>query len=157
MRIPHFWRRQGATAGGGRPVGNRAWRDSGVADEVEAYLTGRIVDHLSVRHTSVPAWAVLNRLAHADRDELEVLVAGEGGGHGAFSVISEPPWASSERCIAANLLARAPTPEELVRIQRTTLIPVELRLIERSKVGRITAEQVLEAGAEAVGTFRSDR
>ena len=59
--------------GGGRQVGNRAWRDSGVADEVEA-----------------------------------------------------------------------------------AVIPLDPRLIERSKVAMMTAEQVLEVSAETVGTFRSD-
>jgi hypothetical protein len=55
---------------------SRAWRDSGVADEVEACLAGRLVEHLTATRQPVPAWAVLNRLAHADRSELVRFVEG---------------------------------------------------------------------------------
>jgi hypothetical protein len=127
-----------------------------VADEVEAFLQGRLVDHLAARGQPVPAWAVLNRLAHADSGELRSLVDGTGGGWGGGSPLVQVPWASAERLIAKNLLARASTPEALATIQGTTLMPLELRLIERSKVEKLTVDQVLEAGAEALDTFRSD-
>lgn len=157
MRFPHFWQRPEPAGGDGGSAGHRDWRESGVADEVEAFLTGRFADQLSARRAPVPAWAALNRLAHADRTELQAVVEGASGGWGSCPLLSQPTWAPSERFVAGNLLARAPTPEALATIQRTTLIPLELRLIERGKVDRMTAEQVLEAGAEALDTYRSDR
>jgi hypothetical protein len=36
-------------------------------------------------------------------------------------------------------------------------MPLELRLIERSKLEKLNVDQVLEAGAEALDTYRSDR
>jgi hypothetical protein len=128
-----------------------------VADEVEAFLMGRLVDHLAARGRPVPAWAVLNRLAHADSGELRSLVDGTGGGWGGGSPLVQVPWASAERSMAGSLLARAPTPEALATIQGTTLMPLELQLIEGSKVEKLTVDQVFEAGAEALETFRTDR
>src|ERR687897_327436 len=48
---------------------SRAWRDSGLADEIQAFLAGRLVNHLTAYRQPVPAWAALNRLAHADRSD----------------------------------------------------------------------------------------
>lgn len=157
MRFPRFWQRPDPANGDGRSTGPRRWRDSSVADEVEAFLMGRLVDHLAARSRPVPAWAVLNRLAHADSGELRSLVDGTGGGWGGGPPLIQVPWASAERFIAGNLLARATTPEALATIQGTTLMPLELRLIERSKVEKLTIDQVFEAGAEALETFRTDR
>ncbi len=136
---------------------SRSWPDSGLSDEVEAFLTGRFVDHLAARHEPVPVWAVLNRLAHADSRELRSLVEGFASDWVIHPSLAPPRWLASERFIAGQLLAQAATPEELVRIQRRVLIPLELQLIERAKQGNLTPEQVLEAGAEALDTFRSDR
>jgi hypothetical protein len=157
MRFPRFWQRPDPADGDGRSTGGRRWRELDVADEVEAFLTGRLVDHLSARRQLVPAWAVLNRLAHADSRELQALVEGTGTGWGGGPSLVQVPWASAERLIAGNLLARATTPRALATIQGTTLMPLELRLIERSKVEKLNVDQVLEAGAEALDTYRSDR
>jgi hypothetical protein len=157
MWFPRFWQRPDAADGDGRSAGGHRWRDSSVADEVEAFLMGRLVDHLAARCQPVPAWAMLNRLAHADSGELRSLVDGTGGGWGGGPPIIQVPWASAERFIAGNLLARATTPEALATIQGATLMPLELRLIERSKVEKLTVDQVFAAGAEALETFRSER
>jgi hypothetical protein len=66
-------------------------------------------------------------------------------------------WTPAERFVAGHLLAAARTPEDLGRIQRATLVPLELALIERSKIDQLTPEQVLDAGAEALDSFRSGR
>lgn len=153
MWFEHFWHRSKPDERHDEEGGFRDWRDSGVADEVEAFLTGRLVDRIAASGRAVPAWAVLNRLAHADRPELVRLV--EGGDLDGTSPAS--PWLATERFVAGHLLAKASSPDELARVQQATLIPVELGLIERAKVVRLTAEQVLEAGAEAVDTFHPGR
>lgn len=134
-------------------IRSRAWRDSGLADEIEAFLSGRLAEQFAGSGEAVPAWAVLNRLAHADRSELVRVVEGSGSDRLRHPSSGQPPWAPAERFVAGHLLARAATPEQLTRVQQAALVPVELLLIERSKIDRLTADQVLEAGAEALDTF----
>jgi hypothetical protein len=59
--------------------------------------------------------------------------------------------------VAGHLLARGRTPEDLGRLQRATLVPLELGLIERTKIDRLTADEVLELAAEAVDSFHPGR
>jgi hypothetical protein len=135
------------------PAEDRAWKDSGLADEVEAFLEGRFVDHLATHGQPVPAWAVLNRLAHADHAELVRLVDGDlldprYGGPKPHA------WAVPERFIAANIVVtRGATPEGLREIQRGVLVPLELQLIEDTRHEKMTADQVLDAGARALESF----
>ena len=42
------------------------------------------------------------------------------------------PWATTERFVAARVLARAPTPSLLDELQSQVLVPVELALLNRS-------------------------
>jgi hypothetical protein len=66
-------------------------------------------------------------------------------------------WATAERFVAGHLLARAATPDRLRQLQLEVLVPVEMRLIDRSKVDRVTADEVLEAGADALDTPLPDQ
>ena len=183
MRFPHFWPRP-QPAGGGRSMGGRdrppAERDRpardrslrqtpaaaggrvrreppSAADEVEAFLAGRLVDHLSALDVDVPAWAALNRLAHADRSELQAVVNGTAESWGTCPLLTQPPWAASERALVRVLLARAPSAEALAEVQRTTLVPLELGLIDRCRAYGMTAEQVLASAAGALRSCRPDR
>jgi hypothetical protein len=164
MRFPHFrhpwlsWRPLPPSEPDHGLASSRAWRDSGLADELEAFLAGRLVDHLTVTRQPVPAWAVLNRLAHADRCDLVRLVEGASIDWMATHPSSaQPYWTAAERFVAGHLLALARTPEDLGRLQRATLVPLELGLIARTRIGHLTADQVLELGAEAVDSFHADR
>jgi hypothetical protein len=157
MRFPHFWHRQTPSDPDDEPTTSRAWRDSGLADEVQAYLAGALVDRLSATRQPVPVWAVLNRLAHADRADLLRLVEGADVDWVAHPSSRQPYWMPAERFVAGDLLAAARTPEDLGRTQRATLVPLELALIERSKIERLTPEQVLNESAEALDSFRSGR
>ena len=132
------------------PAADRAWKDSGLADEVEAFLGGRFVDHLAKHGQPVPVWAVINRLAHADHAELVHLVDGDLL-DARYGAPKPHAWAVHERFIAANVLVtRGTTPEGLREIQRGVLVPLELRLIEDTRHEKMTAEQVLDAGARAL-------
>jgi hypothetical protein len=129
---------------------HQAWRPCGVAEEAEAYLAGRYVDHLVADGQPVPPWAVLNRLAHADHDQLTRLVAGEEAGRPA-APRRQTAWAEAERFLAAHLLATGgATPEGLARLQRDALVPLELALIQRGRTERLTSEDVLDAGSAAL-------
>jgi hypothetical protein len=137
------------------PAAAHAWKDSGLADEVEAFLGGRFVDHLASHGQPVPAWTVLNRLAHADHAELVRLVDGELL-EARFGGPKPHAWAVPERFIAANLLVtRGTTPEALRDVQRSVLVPLELQLIDETRHEKMTAEQVLDAGARALETYRT--
>ncbi|HET6951670.1 MAG TPA: hypothetical protein VFI47_14910 [Acidimicrobiales bacterium] len=153
MWFAHFRRRRAPDDPEERCGRPEAWQDSDLGEEVAAFLAGRSVPYYIARGQPVPAWAVLNRLAHADRAELVRLVEGnqpdDGSPHPATPRVV---WATAERFMAGHLLARAATADELRAIQLLSLVPVELRLLERGKVDRITADQVLEAGAEALDT-----
>jgi hypothetical protein len=163
VRFPHFWHYWHSR----RPIppsdpddglgSSRAWRDSGLADEVEAFLAGRLVDHLTAAGQRVPAWAVLNRLAHADRSDLVRFVEGANIGWVVHPSSGQVSWAPAERFVAGHLLVRAPTPEQLGRLQRAALVPLELGLIERTKIERLSADEVLELAAKAVDSFHPGR
>jgi hypothetical protein len=61
-----------------------------------------------------------------------------------------------ERFIAANLLVtRGTTPEALRDVQRSVLVPLELQLIDETRHEKMTAEQVLDAGARALETYHT--
>lgn len=127
----------------------RGWAYAGVGDEVEAYLAGRYVDHLVQRKRPVPAWAVVNRLAHATRDELARVVDGSVTSRGS-PASRRVAWEESERFLAGTLLARTDGADDLAALQFTSLVPLELALIETVRHERLDAEQVLAASAEAL-------
>lgn len=121
-----------------------AWHDSDLADEVAAFLEGRLVGFYTFRGRLLPAWLALNRLAHADHPELLRLVSGAARG----SV--RPPWATTERFIAARVLTQAPTPQLLDQLQSQVLVPIELKMVLHAKVEGLDAEQVLAAALTAL-------
>jgi hypothetical protein len=129
------------------PAEPREWADSGLADEVEAYLAGRYVDHLTAQGHPVPVWSVLNRLAHADHATLVRVVEGNPG-----DTTHKPhPWGVPERFIAARLVAtRGATPEGLDAVQQAVLVPLELSLIERARYDKLTPDVILEMGVRAL-------
>jgi hypothetical protein len=156
MWFARFRHRPQPDGPGGLPGESRSWRESDIGDEVSAVLEGRVAAYYLRRGHPIPPWAVLNRLTHADWSELERLVEGNQPGHPQ----TEAPrvsWATAERFVAGHLLARAATPDRLRQLQLEVLVPVEMRLIDRSKVDRVTADEVLEAGADALDTPLPDQ
>jgi hypothetical protein len=128
---------------GGSPFGT--WHDSGLADEVVAYIDGRVVEHCAAQGRLVPSWAALNRLAHGDRDELLDVAAGANRS-------CAQRWAPTERFVAARLVAQATTQKRLEALQSQLLIPLELEFIER-EVDKVGADEVLRAAIEALDTY----
>ena len=154
MRFKPFRRRQPRSTQPDDAVAPSDWRDSGVAEEVQAFVEGRLADHIRAQGDAIPAWAALNRLAHADHKTLVRLVEGEGLNQ--FPVRRSHPWAEQERFVAGHLLATSgATPEALDRIQQQALVPLELSLIERSRTERFSPERVLDAGMKALDSYRT--
>jgi len=129
---------------GGEPF--RAWHDSGLADEVAAFLAGRVVDRYAAQGRLAPTWAALNRLAHGDREELLDVAAGAVRS-------STQRWATTERFVAARILAQATTQARLEALQSQVLIPLELQFIARDDADHATADQVLQAAVQALDTY----
>jgi hypothetical protein len=130
------------------------WVDSGVAEEVSAFISGRYVEFLVSAGRSVPGWAALNRLAHADHRDLVRVMAGAAPG-GPMSR-RRYAWAEQERIMAAQLLAtKGSTPAALTRAQQQALVPVELSLIDRVTPERLGTEDVLQEGADALEDYHA--
>jgi hypothetical protein len=94
-------------------------------NEFDAYIAGDYVGWLQRHDLAVPAWAHLNRLAHATLEELEEI-----------STTAPPPgddtaaamWAHVSMFLARELLALVATPEELEVVRADVLVPLELDL-----------------------------
>ena len=127
-----------------------AHRAAAMGDEVEAFLEGRLVEHLLATGRAVPAWTVLNKVAHATVEDLVDLVESSNAAAGDGSSRDEPVWRRAQRSLAAELLDGATTPDEVIETQRGLLIPLELWLIERSKSETITSRRVIEIASETL-------
>jgi hypothetical protein len=127
-----------------------------VASEVEAFLAGRLIEHRLATGRPVPAWAVLNRLAHAAFEDLIELARSGAEGMSAVRDAQEPGWRRGQRALAANLVAGAATPDDVADTQWEVLVPLELSVVERSKSDTSTSRRVLEMAADAIADYRRD-
>lgn len=121
-----------------------------LGDEVEAFLGGWLVEHLRAVGRAVPAWAVLNKPAHATVEELMDLARPGDGVRADDAGGREPVWRCAQRSLAADLLDAVTTPDEVLGIQRAVLVPLELWLIERSKTERISARRAIQIASEVL-------
>jgi hypothetical protein len=145
----HFHRRDGPGEGERQPLEARPSWEAALSGETEAFLEGRLVEHLVAAGRKVPAWAVLNKVAHASVRELADLVETDAG-TGSAGVVAGPLWLSAQRSLASRLVGCGARPDEIKRVQRAVLVPLELWLIERSKVETVTPRQVIGAAWDAL-------
>jgi hypothetical protein len=124
-----------------------------LAEEAEAFLAGRLADRFADTGRGVPAWALLNRLAHGSIDELTaLLVAAQGGWRAHPSALV---WTAAERRLALRLLSTSGTPGELRSLQSAVLIPVEFELTKRPTA--LSPEDVIAAVTQALDEHILDR
>jgi len=110
---------------------------AGVGEECEAFVSGRWVEYLEARGELVPSWAWLNRVVHADPEELRALRV--------------PPrrhqledWSQARTFLAVELLDLADErPEAAADLQRDVLVPFELALFDDADARRLTPGQLL--------------
>jgi hypothetical protein len=133
------------------PEAHPRW-EAALTGETEAFLEGRIVEHLVAAGRVVPTWAVLNKLAHATPTELADLadLAEANGVPGNTPLPREPAYRAAQRLLACRLLARGAVPDEITRIQQAVLVPLELWLIERSEVETVTLRQVVRGACDVL-------
>jgi hypothetical protein len=131
-------------------------RGEQLADEVEAFLSGRLVDHFDDLGREAPPWARLSRLAHATVPELIALLkqgpgrAGSESQHPWSDGSMAREWEAAERVLAMRLLTSGPDPADVRRAQREALLPLELRLMEQAKVQPLAIDEVIEAASDAL-------
>jgi hypothetical protein len=130
------------------PEAHPRW-EAALTGETEAFLEGRIVEHLLAAGRVVPTWAVLNKLAHASPPEL-VDLAEMGDTAGNTRLPREPAYREAQRFLACRLLARSAVPDEITRIQQAVLVPLELWLIERSEVETVTLRQAVRGACDVL-------
>ena len=128
--------------------------ETALSAEAEAFLEGRLVEHLAEAGRPVPAWAVLNKLAHANATELADLIkTGPGPGSGRGPRPRKPAWANAQQTsLASRLVDKTAAPDEITHLQHVRLIPLELWFIERSKTTTVTPRQVINATTDALNT-----
>jgi len=96
-----------------------------LADECEAFLHGRLVDHYRAAGEVVPSWAWLNKLAHATPEELALIADGRELAFGSDPEMSS--WNQAAVVVAEEVLERAEQTGLRVRaVQLLRLVPFEL-------------------------------
>jgi hypothetical protein len=127
------------------------WR---LGEEVEAFIHGRLVDYLLAAGRPVPAWTVLNKLAHASMEELTELAAANNSEATGAAEAGEPAWVRAQRSLAA-LTTGGRRPDDIASLQRKVLVPLELWLVQRSRSEAITSRRVIELASEVLADYTS--
>jgi hypothetical protein len=111
---------------------------SGIGDECDAYLAGRLAFYLSELGRPVPAVAWLNRVVHATGSEL-VILANE-----TDETDQPATWRRTVGYLARTLLERSrETGHRIEQLQQELLLPLELQLIgDATAVGLDSADLV---------------
>lgn len=100
-----------------------------VAD-VEAFLSGRLVEHIESRGDIVPAWAWTNLLAHGTIDDLRA----DCKSPWLRRARTYCQWRQARSHLAAEVLSSAKQYGSLAEVQRVALVPLELQLASRAEV-----------------------
>jgi hypothetical protein len=95
-----------------------------VVGDCEAFLTGRLLEHYSANGEHVTASTWTNLLAHGDEEAL--LRVQRGRGDSIF--MTGGTWASARSYLVTEILDLVSRHGSLAELQRTVLVPLELRL-----------------------------
>ena len=97
-------------------------------NEFDSYLAGAYIDWLLRNNQPIPAWAWVNRVAHAPLDDLQELASGVD--YSPCSREGLEPWRIVTTFIASEVLATARDESTLAYLQQRVLVPLELHLAE---------------------------
>lgn len=114
--------------------------------ECEAYLAGRLVEHLLAAELPVPRWAWTNLLAHGSRAQLADPKIHRRDWEGRELAA----WSRARAYLAGEVLDLAGTAEQLRSLQTALLVPLELQLARK----RSTRPQ-LDPGGWATSILRA--
>jgi hypothetical protein len=116
-------------------------REARLAAECEAFLSGALPEALGDADGPPPAWTWLNLLAHGGVADLQAACAQSRAPVAAHSA----EWVQARAFLAGEILDRAATPEQLARLQRDVLVPLELELASRPGTGRFRPQDLVTA------------
>ena len=165
MFFDHFRRRTSRRSGPAvrpdsappRPsAGEPSWSE--LADETEAFLHGYLAELRAHNDEPLAAWMVLNPICHGDSAELFDIAAGDIGRtvlSGCSSAYHQV-WNTTQRNLALRVLETAHDAAGVRELQQHVLVPLELRLITRSRTEPLTFTQVLTATLEALDHHQID-
>jgi hypothetical protein len=94
--------------------------------ECESFLNGCFAEHLLAEGAVVPTWAWMNLLAHGTTEDLAAPPV-----RLTDLPRSLDPWVQARAYLAAELLDVVDARTPLVTVQRDTLIPLELAMMQR--------------------------
>ena len=95
-------------------------------NEFDAFLAGRYADWLSNANRSVPAWAWVNKVAHATIEEIHTLAMSSPP---ATAPAATVPWHRVSALLAKEVLVAVGDDKcRLAALQREALVPAELQL-----------------------------
>ena len=93
-----------------------------IVREAERVLEGRTLEGFIARHERVPAWSLVALLAHASRRDLLRLAS-------PLATPDPAGWSGTVARLARDLLAMTDGDAGLLRLQRRSLVPLELMLL----------------------------
>jgi len=99
----------------------------------EAFLTGRYPEYLTDHGYPIPAWGWTNPLAHASEDQLRSMISTRGHEMGSAGI-----WSHACCYVAGELLDIAEQRGPLTELQASALVPLELELISRRALARLS-------------------
>lgn len=117
------------------------WGGSGVADEAEAFLQGRLLEQVRAAGAGgqAPPWMWLNAVAHGDKHVLEDLAAPSAANQQAAN-----SWRAARAVVARELLDRSGGEPAMIRtLQHRVLIPLEERFTD---LGHLTPARLTDIG-----------
>lgn len=120
--------------------------DGGLADECDAFLTGRYAEYRRDVGQPIPAWAWINELAHRDPEDIVVLAIGDREPGRVLA-----PWTPVVDDLAGSLAAQAGSLAEMGTMQRAALVPLELSVIETGQ--RLTPKSLYLRVQEALESY----
>jgi hypothetical protein len=96
--------------------------DISVVQLAEALIQGDVLIALQERGEAAPTWGYLNLLAHSDRSSLRRVRD--------FNQSRRPlsGWGTVVFDLIVDILTSVPTDQELIALQRSALIPLELKI-----------------------------
>lgn len=118
-----------------------------LVEEAGAILDGSVLGKTYGTYTRNFPWTLLNRLSHADWDDLLVLAAVERCG---------PGWLGALSYLASELCALAGSAEGLRSLQKSRLIPLELDVLSGRAVTINTPLNLISEVRSALGRTLPD-
>lgn len=114
-------------------------------EEAERLLGGRLLDPVDLCRHHLPAWILVAPLAHASWNELHRMAAWK-------QQVPGGRWYSTIGFLAGETLNIAGDGTALLDLQRTTLVPLELRLLSGRVTSPTTPAEVVDVVTWALNT-----